>query len=60
MKGGDTMHSCCCSPKSHGNHVCPSLWSKKKKVQMLEQELADAKQNVQELESLIDEIKAES
>ena len=54
------MQSCCCSPKGHGNHVCPSLWSKKKKVQILEQELADAKQNVQELESLIDEIKEES
>ena len=60
MKGGDHMQGCGC----HGHHdskgnVCPSLWSKEKKIRMLENQLEPAKTNVQEIETLITELKAE-
>lgn len=55
------MCSCCTTAReaSRQKNICPSLWSKKRKIQILEQELADAKKSVQELETLIAEVKAE-
>ena len=61
MKGGDFMSMCCSSGKSHGtvNAVCPNLWSKQKKIRMLEKELEMSQEQTREIEKLISELKDE-
>jgi len=38
--------------------ICPSLWSKEKKIQVLENQLNTARENVRNIETLIKELKA--
>ena len=55
------MSTCCCSGKSHNtmSTVCPNLWSKQKKIRMLEKELKMNQEQTGEIKKLISELKAE-
>lgn len=55
------MYGCGCHQGHFGSgrNICPSLWSKQKKIQVLEKELNAARENVQDIENLINELKAE-
>ena len=60
---------CCCTnvKQKHGhgvgsckgNQFHPGLWSKKKKIGMLEDHLNNLKQETEEVESLISDLKSE-
>jgi tRNA G26 N,N-dimethylase Trm1 len=42
-----------------GGHVGPVFWSKKRKIKMLEEMLAELREEVKDIEELIDELKKE-
>ena len=52
---------CSCSQGQHsGKDICPNLWSKDKKIKMLEQELDVAQDRSKEIKNLIAQLKAEN
>lgn len=55
------MSNCCAHSKDHHSisNICPNLWSKKKKIKMLEQELEIMQDKVDEIKEIIAELKAE-
>ena len=56
------MSCCCTSTKGHGLHyqVCPNLWSKQKKISVLEQELQNLQEKENEIKELIMQLKSEN
>ena len=48
--------SCCCGGASH---LGPVFWSKKRKLKMLEQVLENLREEVKDIEEMIEELKKE-
>ena len=56
------MQNCCTHQKSHhgtSSCICPSLWSKAKKIRLLEEELEIMEDRTGDIKTLIEELKAE-
>lgn len=52
---------CCCDSQNREvlHTVCPSFWSKERKIKALEEELKTMEGNTDEVKRLIEELKAE-